>query len=478
MSNLIIWNTIHQPASHQRVSRPSGPHLLAQWLIHFGFTVKVIDFCSSMSTNDLVSITRKHIDSTTVAIGVSSTFWDDNAQFSGKKSINSLAVSFRVHAVDSPNWVIKARTHVESAFPKLDWILGGANSDAPLTETWIRFHQNPEDQLRKYLDEKLSLNRIHVPFNILTTTGTYMDGLGIQSSEVLGFEWGRGCQFKCSFCRYKLIGKKKNTYLRSPDIIRQDLILNYEKYGTTRYIYVDDTTNESFEKIESMAAVAQSMPFEIEWVGYGRLDLIGSNKSTMSTLRESGLRSMYFGIESFNREASKSVGKGWNGVHGMEFLLELKHHWGDEINFLTSFIVGLNPETIEELDETLNWCIQNKIASWQFTPLSVSSILTLNASEFDKNCTKYGYSFPDPNRPNYWVNDKWNTSLASAKAAELNNSFQHTSPAAFFLASVAGITGESLKEVMNKKHDMNQLFIRSEQVINDYVKYQLTLPDK
>ena len=473
MSNLIIWNTMHSPNSFQRASRPAGPHILAQWLIQFGFTVKVIDFCSGMLTDDLVTITKKHIDSTTIAIGVSSTFWDVNAR--ANIDSKSPASSFQLHAVPAPAWVVAARSLIESSFPNLDWILGGANSDAPLTNTWLRFHQNPEDQLRKYLDEKLSLSRKHIPFNILTNTGTYMDNLGIRSGEVLGLEWGRGCQFRCRFCRYKSIGKEKNTYLRNPDIIRQDLILNYEKYGTTRYMYVDDTTNESIEKIESMVRVAQSLPFQVEWVGYGRLDLIGSNQSTINLLRDSGLRSMYFGIESFNREASKLVGKGWNGVHGKEFLLELKHHWRGEVNFHTSFIVGLNPETPEEIDDTLNWCLQNNMDSWQFIPLSVTSIPLLDSSEFDRRCAEFGYIFPDPALPNNWVNGQWNSALASSKAAELNLSFKFTTPAAFFLSDVASINGNAFKEIMGKNADMAQLFIKSEQIINDYVKYQLSI---
>jgi len=439
--------------------------------------VKVIDFCSGMSTTNLVTITQKYIDSGTVAIGVSSTFWDDASPYVGKKDIKMLATSFRTHVVDPPDWVTAARSLLENRFPKLDWILGGANSEVPLTNTWLRFHQNPEDQLRKYLDEKLSLTRTHVPFNILTNTGTYMDNLGIRPEEALCLEWGRGCQFRCRFCRYKSIGKEKNTYLRNPDIVRRDLILNYEKYGTTRYIYVDDTTNESIEKVESMTKVAQSLPFQVEWVGYGRLDLIGTNKSTINLLRDSGLRSMFFGIESFNKEASKVVGKGWNGLHGKEFLLELKQKWGSDINFHTSFIVGLTPETPAELDNTLAWCIENNIASWQFIPLSVSAVPLLISSEFDRRCEEFGYSFPNPELPNYWVNGYWNSALASAKAAELNISFKLTTPAAFFLSDVVGITGQSFNDAMGRSADMELLFIRSNEIIEDYVKYQLNLDE-
>jgi hypothetical protein len=478
MANLIIWNTMYSADTYTRALRPAGPHILAQWLIQYGFTVKVIDFASGMSTSNLVNITRKHIDSTTVAIGVSSTFWDDEPLV---KATASIWIPFKV---SSPEWVVAARTQLESAFPKLDWILGGANSEATLVESWIRFHQNPEDQIRKYLDEKLALNKNYIPFNILTCTGTYMDNLGISSEEALGFEWGRGCQFKCKFCRYKNIGKQKGTYLRDEYIVKQDLILNYEKYGTTKYIYADDTCNESIEKVESMARVAQSLPFELEWAGFNRIDLIGSNKATINLLRESGLRGPYFGIESFNKEASKSIGKGWNGVHGKEFLLELMQKWGDEVRLSVGLIVGLNPETAEELDETEEWCIQNKIPNWWWNGLHISSLIMLDSSIFDKNSTEYGYIFPDSNKHHYWENGQWNYNLAVQKSLELNTrSFPHLTVSGFVLADISGMIGKSMKEViLLPRLDQNQIaeiaeltWEKSGKRVQDYVNYQLSL---
>jgi hypothetical protein len=477
MANLILWNTMYSLNSYEKALRPAGPHILAQWLIQYGFTVKVIDFASGMSTQNLVNITQKHIDSNTVAIGVSSTFWDNVKTWSITMK-TSPASLFRKTAAPAPEWVVAARTQLESAFPKLDWILGGANSETLLTETWLRFHQNPEDQIRKYLDEKLSRKQTYIPFNILTCTGTYMDNLGIRPEEVLGIEWGRGCQFKCRFCRYKNIGKQKGTYLRDEAIIRQDFILNYEKYGTTRYFYSDDTCNESIEKVESMVKVKQSLPFDLEWVGYNRLDLIGSNKATINLLRDSGLRSTFFGIESFNREASKIVGKGWNGVHGKEFLLELMQKWGDSVTFHNGLIVGLNPETSEELDETQKWLIQNKIPGWSYSALHVSVIPTLDSSEFDKRSAEFGYVFPDPKLANYWENKQWNMYSAITKAHQLNTEAQlYTRPSAFQLADVAGITGKSFDDLIQKAPTSDQLLITSDERIQDYVNYQLNLPN-
>ena len=82
MADLIIWNSYltdspdSKKVSNSTIVRIAGPHELACWLEKFGYSVKVIDFCNKMSSEDVIKITEKHIDSNTIAIGASSTFWN------------------------------------------------------------------------------------------------------------------------------------------------------------------------------------------------------------------------------------------------------------------------------------------------------------------------------------------------------------------------------------------------------------------
>ena len=457
------------------LNRPSGPHQIANWLIQHGYSVKVIDFCRELTTSDLVSITKKYIAKDTIAVGVSSTFWGVVGDMS------EIPKDYHIRSTrQEPAWVTDARAIVEAAYPQLNWVLGGANSELRHALHWDSFGGHPEDIFLKYLDEKASRVR-HVPeFSIQTHSGAYMDGLGITKHEVLGMEWGRGCQFSCKFCGYRLLGKKKNTYLRDWGIIKNDLIANYEKYGTTRYIFVDDTVNESTEKIIAMAEIAQSLPFELEWVGYGRLDLIGANKSTVRILKDSGLRSMFFGIESFSPEASTFIDKKWNGTRGKEFLLELKNLWGDDINFHINFMVGLPGDTEDTLDETHQWCQDNNIAAWRFVPLFLSKINTQYGSEFDKNYSKYGFTFPDPMRHLEWSSPTWTFERAVKKAAQLQRDIQ-ARPAVFNLAGFAGL-GYSMRELMplmvheiRRSSMRDEFMIRYSSAIQEYVNYQLNV---
>ena len=119
MANLIIWNTFNPIKGLEKTnpvpdvaSRTSGPHQLASWLTEFGYSVKVVDFCHIMYSSDLVSITEKHISDDTIAIGCSTTFWDDGASSNFQE----------------PEWVIESRSILEERYPKIDWLLGGVDA--------------------------------------------------------------------------------------------------------------------------------------------------------------------------------------------------------------------------------------------------------------------------------------------------------------------------------------------------------------
>ena len=292
MANLILWNCLN--LGHYPI-RAAGPHQLAGWLISQGYTVKVIDFCHLLSTKELEEITSKHIDSSTIAVGVSSTFWD---------VVHGLELPKEKQFAE-PQWVQDGRQRVQSKFPNLKWLLGGANSTSSnLKYNWTIMHGHAEDQLLKFMDEHTSISLQRRIFDIKNLGACFKDDLGIQSSEVLPIELSRGCQFTCKFCRYPLLGKKKNTYLRDFSLTEHELIENYQRYGTTRYFFLDDTVNESDEKIVAMADMAQRLPFKLEWIGYNRLDLIGSKPHTIQLLKDSGLKSSFFGIESFHPQPS------------------------------------------------------------------------------------------------------------------------------------------------------------------------------
>ena len=461
MTHLIIWNSF---GTDTAPIRPLGAHQLGTWLSQFNYNVKIIDFCNLMTTEELVKITEKYITDETISIGASTTFWKDRDS--------------ELKVFGEPAWALQARDKIENMYPNLKWILGGWQTSKDYqTKEWIKFDGHGEDSVLKFLDNHTKYVLTRQKFDIQSLNKHYLDDLHITPTEVLPMEMSRGCQFKCSFCRYPLIGKKKGTYLRDLKLIREELILNYERYGTTRYSIVDDTVNEDDDKIKGLADIAQSLPFKLEWIGYLRLDLIGSRRHTISMLKDSGLVSAFFGIESFHKDASKIVGKGWNGIYAKDFLIELKHLWNNSISFQLGLIVGLPGETENHLHQTLKWCIENNIDNWTFSPLHIDiGDKRPYKSNFDINYANYGYSFPNPNDNEFWINDNWTRASAIKVSRQLTQiSRDHMKVGTWHGANLASL-GYSFTDLYNSKIknlDYNLFYRQTKTFVNEYVRKEL-----
>jgi hypothetical protein len=417
-----------------------------------------------MDAKTIAEITFKYVGPNTIGIGASTSFWKstEDEMYDDRTPISTYL---------EPNWVIEAREIVSARYSKLDWILGGAKTPY-LGKTkyhWTLFYEYAEDSMLKYLDEKTNNVQPRAPFDILTCESSFAYEDTIESHEVLPIEMSRGCQFKCTFCRFPLLGKKKNSYLRRMDLIEKELLDNYERFGVTNYMIIDDTVNESEEKIIELAELAQRLPFELQWVGYNRLDLIYAKPQMIQLLKDSGLRSAYFGMETFNAESGKITGKPKVSREGKDMLLDLKDKWKHDINFYLSFIVGLGNETPDDIDKTQQWCIDNEMHYWNWLPLSLSrSTSVYTPSEFDKNYQKYGYRFPKPLSDVYWENDVWNVDTATVKAKELNSvQLQHGYWAGYVSAALASTLRKPLSEIIKiRKNEKTP----NKQMSDDFVK--------
>ena len=279
----------------------------------------------------------------------------------------------------------------------------------------------------------------------------------ILPGETLTLETSRGCIFKCKFCSFPLLGKKKNDYIKHEDILYAELIENYEKFGVTRYLFADDTFNDTPEKVDLIYNLSKRLPFELEYWAYIRLDLLVAFPETISKLFDSGCRATHFGIETFNQETGKIIGKGGNREKMIQTIHAIKAEYGKSVCLASTFIFGLPHESVESLRETgeLLSSGASKLDTWNIKPLRIHQTNRPFVSELERDYPKYGYKLLELDRhSNMWIWENEQTSYHECAALSqeynskgFNEETSVTNSQEVFWAATSGI---DFKDMLNK----------------------------
>jgi radical SAM superfamily enzyme YgiQ (UPF0313 family) len=460
--------------------RSIGAYQLASFLRHNGISVQVIDFTDSFTSEELTIALDQFIGSNTKIVGVSSTFYQqevNQADLKDNKNYNRGTIGHL------PNNVVDAILHVKKKYSTVKTVVGGGNSNNfigdPLFDTVV--HGYAEQVFLDYCTKKhvypkecnsFIVDGDGVKFDIENLSHTWDIRDCVLPNETLPIEISRGCIFKCKFCGYPLNGKKKFDYLRSPDMIVDELVSNYDQYGTTNYLFADDTFNDSTYKLEQLHNKITQLPFKINFTTYLRLDLLHSHREQIPLLKELGLKSAFFGIESLNDQTSKFIGKGMNSSKVKDFLLELKNDiWKDDISMLCTFIVGLPYEDIASTDRSFEWTRQAGInTAW--APLSINTAHRYK-SDIAINYEKYGYKLLDVSRGN-WVNDIMSSDDAVSASNKYNSISMPnnyiTSWIMFGLLSYQIHSVSELMKIQNKNFPSDLYNTRYQEMILQYKK--------
>jgi hypothetical protein len=406
---LIEQATPTRAIQKERVKRPlyrtAGPYVIAHHLRKHDISVQVIDYIQFLTSEQLLNFIRKFLPkdkNKPCILGISTTF----LQMEEKNLPKHILEAIKTIKVEHPNLTLVAggaKAHqIQLKANGIAYAIYSYSEDVTLKLFNGLLGRTPLDHTFKLNNKKIIQD--NTEFDQVESDFRFIDEDCIRPGEALPLEISRGCIFKCRFCRFPYIGKKKNDYIRCVEQIRAELIYNYEKFGTTNYYILDDTFNETPEKVKDFHDMVQTLPFKISWCAYLRIDLIHRFPETAVWLKDSGLVGAFFGIESFHPEASAIVGKGWAGKHGKDYILELKNNiWGDDVLMTISLIMGIPPETWEDILETERWLEDNNMDSWGWHGLGMSGKPDkTDQSEFEKNPEKYGFTFPNPDDYNDW----------------------------------------------------------------------------
>jgi hypothetical protein len=191
----------------------------------------------------------------------------------------------------------------------------------------------------------------------------------------LPIEISRGCIFRCRFCAFPLLGKKKNDYIRHVDNLSAELRRNYEMFGVTNYWFNDDTFNDNVVKLEYVAEAIAKSGVKITYTAFLRADLIERFPETIPMLGDTGLVAATFGLETLHPEAKKAIGKGLDNERQFEAIRQLKP---------VSSVYKSQQLLLDQKFEVFD--------NWDWWPLLIRKGSVSRLSEFEKEYDKWGYT--------------------------------------------------------------------------------------
>jgi len=401
------------------MNKTLGPYKVAHALRNHGFEVAVINHLSVFTLGEIKHLLKNLISDQTLFVGVNNFYYANIGQVfeteSGGVSVGATELGSILPHGKKFNQEI--RDLINQTNPCCKIVLGGPGcDDLSYNDIFdyilVGYAECSIVNLAKHLmDQSITLEKSYKSlfgpiivndskaegYNFSQGTMRYEDHDVILPNETLVLEVGRGCIFKCAFCSYPMNGKKKLDFIRNSELIYNELIDNFERFGVTRYLFCDDTFNDSVEKCQMIYDISKKLPFQLEWWGYIRLDLLTAHPETVDWLIGSGMKAAFFGIETFNKTTASFIGKGGDREKLLKTVQTIKEKHGKSINLHGSFIFGLPYETMESLNITKNFLLSdsNPLDSWTIQPLVIRPPDRKYSNEFisdlDKNWDKYGY---------------------------------------------------------------------------------------
>jgi radical SAM superfamily enzyme YgiQ (UPF0313 family) len=442
---------------HGVITRTVGAYRIASALHDVGCPTRVLEYFFHLTFETQKKIIDSLVDANTVIIGISATnarghtkTLKQHSLFDKFKPLKSNSNSLFYYHKE----VARIIDYIKEKYPSIKMIVGGGQStNLRLNQVKDYIDKNFDyyftgesdisvQLLYKHLVENADLityNNWQNSFVFKNTkivhseidyplTKDYVDKnlniyhdkvqSNLSSNEWLFVEISRGCIFNCSFCSYKHSNK-----IRNIECIKNEIVNNYDNFKIDKFRLMDDTFNDSKEKVEEICNMFLSLPFKVEWHSYARTDIFNKYPELIDLMYRSGCRYLKFGLESTSNIALKYANKGSrkNAHERASWVIDEIHRRTQGKLFTHSnFIIGLPGETVETQMNTFEWIKSSKLKTFSFTTyfrdryhatdLQIKEISIYGKTGENNNLGLTGYG-----------NDWTHSTMSSTQAYELYN---------------------------------------------------------
>ena len=171
----------------------------------------------------------------------------------------------------------------------------------------------------------------------------------------VSFYTGRGCKSRCTFCLWPQTISGHNYRFRSiPKVIEEVQYILKEIPQTKEIFFDDDPRTDNHERVEDLARALGALGFgkpgfKVSWSCNAKANV---PRKTLEVLKANGLRLLLVGYESGNQKILHNIKKGLRVDVARQFTKDC-HELGIVIH--GTFILGLPGETLETIEETINY---------------------------------------------------------------------------------------------------------------------------
>lgn len=173
-------------------------------------------------------------------------------------------------------------------------------------------------------------------------------------------ELGRGCSCFCEFCSIPPLFKGKYSSRSVDDVIKE---IKQEKMKNV--FVIDDNIYNYPELLKEFCVKAKDL--NIKWVGQIGVNVAEDNE-ILDIMAQSGCIGLLIGFESLRVGDLDRMRKRINQREKYKEYIKKINKRG--IRIYASFVMGYDDETLETIDETYNFCMENKFFLANFYPLT------------------------------------------------------------------------------------------------------------
>lgn len=218
--------------------------------------------------------------------------------------------------------------------------------------------------------------------------------------DFLPVQAGRGCPNSCKFCSIYCI--YRNKYIKRPidEVVRD---IEYVKsLGFKKFLLIDDNIVADEEYMLELCN--RIKPLKMKWMSQCAIQ-IADDEELLKTAAESGCYVLSFGLETIVKDGMKEINKTW--ADPADYLRVIKKVNEAGIEVASEMIIGLDTDTVQSLDDTIEFVKNSNIIAPKFyclTPIPGTPLnkeMNARGSIVDDNFLEYCPSKSVNNTPNF-----------------------------------------------------------------------------